>query len=115
MGWLRTTVGIAMIAAPGMPMRLAGTEPTGTSLLLMRTIGIRDLALGLGTVAPARSTDGASGPWMTATLGSDVLDVVASLVAIRAIGRRDSLVAAGLAAVFVCGDVAARLAPVASA
>src|SRR5216683_2586613 len=43
MGWLRTAVGIALIAAPGAPMRLSGRqEPTGADLLLMRTIGIRD-------------------------------------------------------------------------
>jgi hypothetical protein len=51
MGWLRTAVGVALIAAPGMPMRIAGQDqPTGASLLLMRTIGIRDLVLGLGTL-----------------------------------------------------------------
>lgn len=55
MGWLRTAVGIALIVAPGAPMRLAGPqEPTGADMLLMRTIGIRDLVLGLGTVAAAR-------------------------------------------------------------
>jgi hypothetical protein len=58
MGWLRTAVGIALIAAPGVPMRLAGQrQPTGTELLLMRTIGIRDLVGRLGTVAAARSQD----------------------------------------------------------
>src|ERR1039457_4251124 len=40
MGWLRTAVGIALIAAPGAPMRLSGQrEPSGADLLLMRTIG----------------------------------------------------------------------------
>ena len=56
MGWLRAAVGVALIAAPGVPIRLAGREqPTGASRLLMRTIGIRNLVLGLGTVAAARS------------------------------------------------------------
>ncbi len=107
MGWLRTSVGIALIVAPGVPMRLAGTEsPTGAGLLLMRTIGIRDLVLGLGAVSAARSgvADDAR-RWSRATLASDALDTVVSLAAMRSIGRRDSWLAAGLAFSFVCGDI----------
>jgi len=109
MGWLRTAVGIALIVAPGAPMRLAGTEsPTGTSLLLMRTIGIRDLVLGLGAVSAARTGDGSEARrWTTVTLASDSLDTVVSLAALRSIGRRDSWLAAGLAFGFACGDVQA--------
>jgi hypothetical protein len=111
MGWLRTSVGIALMAAPGAPMRLAGTEsPTGTALLLMRTIGIRDLMLGLGTVSAARSSDQTDARrWLKATLASDALDTVVSLAALRSIGRRDSLFAAVLALGFVCGDLQALL------
>jgi len=107
MGWLRSAVGIALIAAPGAPMRLAGQEqPTGASMLLMRTIGIRDLVLGAGTVAAARS--GGMGDvrrWTTSALASDSLDVAASLVSMRCIGRRDSISAALLALIFVGGDL----------
>jgi hypothetical protein len=109
MGWLRTTVGVALIAAPAAPMRLAGAQsPTGTAVLLVRTIGIRDLVLGLGTVRAARSTDESDARrWVKATLTSDALDTVVSLAAMRSIGRRDSLFAAGLALAFVCGDIQA--------
>ena len=109
MGWLRTSVGIALMVAPGAPMRLAGTEsPTGAALLLMRTIGIRDLVLGLGTVSAARSNDQSDARrWPTATLASDALDTVVSLAALRSIGRRDSLFAAALAFGFVYGDLQA--------
>jgi hypothetical protein len=90
-------------------MRLAGDEsPTGAALLLMRTIGIRDLVLGLGTVSAARSTDHSdTRRWVKATLASDTLDTVFSLAALRSIGRRDSLFAAALALGFVCGDIQA--------
>lgn len=109
MGWLRTSVGVALMAAPGAPMRLAGTEfPTPTALLLMRTIGIRDLVLGLGTVSAAHTADGSDERrWVKATLASDALDTIVSLAAMRAIGRRDALFAAGLALAFVCGDLQA--------
>jgi hypothetical protein len=109
MGWLRTSVGIALMVAPGVPMRLARTEsPTAAALLLMRTIGIRDVALGLGTVSAARSNDQSGARrWVKATLASDALDTVVSLAALRSIGRRDSLFAAALALAFVCGDLQA--------
>jgi hypothetical protein len=110
MGWLRAAVGIALTAAPGVPMRLAGQpEPTGADMLLMRTIGIRDLVLGLGTVAAARSGDVRDvRRWTTAALASDSLDSAASLAGLRSIGKRDSLSAAVLALAFVCGDLQAR-------
>ena len=101
---------MALIVAPGVPMRLSGKEqPTGASLLLMRTIGIRDLVLGLGTVAAARS-DGAGdvGRWHSAALASDSLDTVLSLASFRSIGKRDAWAAAALAFAFVCGDLQAR-------
>jgi uncharacterized membrane protein HdeD (DUF308 family) len=88
-------------------MRLAGTDsPTGTALLLMRTIGIRDLVLGLGTVAAAQSADESDvRRWTLATLASDTLDTVVSLAAMRAIGRRDAVFAAALAFGFACADI----------
>ena len=108
MGWLRAAVGVALIVAPGAPMRLSGREqPTGASLLLMRTIGIRDLVLGLGAVAAARS-DADAGRWNSAALASDSLDTVVSLASVRSIGTRDGLAAAALALTFVCGDLQAR-------
>lgn len=90
-------------------MRLGRTDPpTGAALLLMRTIGIRDLVLGLGTVAAARSADESdTRRWAKATLASDALDTVVSLAAMRSIGGRDSLFTAGVALAFVCGDVQA--------
>jgi hypothetical protein len=91
-------------------MRLAGQrEPTGADLLLMRTIGIRDLVLGLGTVAAARSDDMTDlRRWTATALASDSLDVVASLASFRSIGKRDARSAAILALAFVCGDLQAR-------
>jgi len=109
MGWLRAAVGVALIAAPGVPMRLAGQEaPSGADMLLMRTIGIRDLVLGLGTVAAARSDDPRDvRRWTGTALASDSLDVAASLTSMRSIGKRDSWTAAVLALIFADGDVQA--------
>jgi hypothetical protein len=110
MGWLRGAVGVSLIAAPGMPFRLARrTEPTAAEILLMRTIGIRDLALGLGTVVAARSgNEGDIRRWLAAGLASDSLDAAASVASVRAIGKRDSCGAAILALAFVCADLYVR-------
>jgi hypothetical protein len=109
MGWLRAAVGVALVAAPGAPMRLSGREePTAANLLLMRTIGIRDLALGLGTVAAARSGAAADiHRWTAAALASDSLDAAASVASYRSIGKRDSWAAAVLALAFACADIQA--------
>ena len=113
MGWLRAAVGVGLIMAPGAPMRLSGREaPTGASLLLMRTIGIRDLVLGLGTVAAARSDQAMDAQrWTTAALASDSLDASISAASFRSIGKRDSIAAAILALVFACADVQALRQP----
>jgi hypothetical protein len=109
MGWLRSLVGAALIVAPGAPMRLSrGEPPTGAALLLMRTIGIRDLVLGVGTVVAARSGQtGDVNRWNSAALASDSLDTVVSLASFRSIGKRDAWAAAALAFAFVCGDIRA--------
>lgn len=64
----------------------------------MRTVGIRDLALGLGTVHAARTgTTPDVRRWLTAGLLSDALDVAAGLAAAPITGVRgviSSLVAA---------------------
>ena len=88
-------------------MRLSGREePTNAGLLLMRTIGIRDLVLGLGTVAAARSDELQDfRRWNAAALASDSLDTIVSVASSRSIGKRDAWAAAALALAFVCGDL----------
>ena len=109
MGWLRAGVGVVLIAAPRAPTRLVGRPaPDGAGMLLMRTVGIRDLVLGLGAVAAARSDDVKDvRRWTVAALASDSLDSVTSLASFRSIGRRDSWGAALLAMAFVGGDLQA--------
>lgn len=108
MGWLRAAVGVALVAAPGVPLRLAGREPSPADILLMRTIGIRDLVLGAGSIAAAMS-DGGRGArgWALAGLASDSLDAVASLVSMPGVGTRDASAAAALSVAFVGGDIMA--------
>ncbi len=112
MGWLRVGVGVTIVVAPEALLRLSSREPsTGASRLLLRTIGIRDVALGVGTVRAARSGDRAAArTWISAGLLSDSLDTVTSLVSIPSIGTAEGFGAAAAALSFVGGDLAARIA-----
>ncbi len=109
MGWLRAAVGVGLLVAPGRFLRLSAREaPSGVSVLLMRTIGIRDLVLGVGTVmAATRGSDGDLRRWTSAGLASDSLDVLASLIAARSIGAVEATGAGGAALAFAVGDVMA--------
>ena len=106
MGLLRCTVGASLVLAPEKFLRLSTREtPTGASVLLLRTIGIRDLVLGVGTVRAARSGDEDDlRRWTAVGAASDSLDVIASVASRRAIGNLESVGATLAAGVFVLGD-----------
>jgi hypothetical protein len=110
MGWLRAAVGGFLIVAPGVTLRLSHREaPTAASRLLLRTIGIRDLVIGVGTVMAGNADDEDDlRRWTSVGLMSDSSDLVASIASRRAIGNVESLGAASAALVFVVGDVLAR-------
>ena len=106
MGWARAAVGAGLLLAPGAFLRLSAREaPTPVAVLLMRTIGIRDLVLGVGTIAAARrGGDDDLRRWTAVGLASDSLDVLASVVAAPAIGRVEAVGAAGAALAFAVAD-----------
>lgn len=55
-GWIRVGVGVLFGGAPQLFVdRFVEDESSGTLVLFARTIGVRDLALGLGTLAAERS------------------------------------------------------------
>src|ERR1700683_1202714 len=108
MGWLRVGVGVGLIVAPRWFLRLSSREePTGALVLLLRTIGIRDLVIGSGTVSAAsKGTSTELSRWTSIGMASDSMDVVASLASWRAIGSGESVGAALAALVFAVGDAA---------
>jgi hypothetical protein len=109
MGWLRAGVGLVMMTAPAPIVGISKREPrTQTAILLLRTIGIRDIALGMGVVTAARSNgSGDLRRWTLIALASDSMDVLASLASRRSLGLRDSSLAALLAMFAVLGDLQA--------
>jgi hypothetical protein len=86
----RVAVGVAMVAAPGLFLR----SRTGTETLLFRTIGIRDVALGLGAcVARAKGDNVALRSWACAGLFSDSADVVTGLTSRGSVGSGGATIA----------------------
>lgn len=117
MGVLRAAVGVAMIAAPRSVARPQdGVDAAGDLVFMVRTIGVRDLALGLGTVAAARSgRRGEARRWVRFGLVSDLLDVIVGSVAGPLLGRRGAAAAALIPIPFVAADAWILASPVGAA
>ena len=107
---VRLCAGVALGGAPRAFLRWEPDVPAGSSMvLLMRTVGIRDLALGLGAASALRSGSTRDlQRWVGAGLVSDVLDVGAGLSSARTMGVR-GVVSALVAAPVVVADVCALL------
>jgi hypothetical protein len=106
-GWLRIVVGVVLGAAPG-PFLRATTdgEPPGSLLLFTRTVGIRDLAMGAGTLAALKTgTPDDVRRWIAAGLTSDTLDLAASLVSAPLVGKRGALIATAVTLPVVAADI----------
>lgn len=88
----RVVAGVALVALPGTSARTwigpAAADPTVK--VIVRALGARDLALGLGTLhalgegAPART-------WSLAGAASDLTDAAATLLAFRRLGARRAI------------------------
>lgn len=96
-GALRAAVGVALLAAPRTTTRL--DDPA--ALLLIRTIGVRDLVLGAGALLSGGSGGVA---WGRAALVSDSLDVLVGSASIARVGVSGGLVAALLPVPFAAAD-----------
>ncbi len=99
LGVLRVAVGVAMVAAP----RLIGRSDDPAFQLLMRTIGVRDVVIGAGTVL---APDAGVVRWAGTALASDLTDVVVGAASLRRVGWRGGLVATLAPVPFVATGVA---------
>jgi len=107
MGALRALVGVAMIVAPRAVVRPKdGVPAAGDLVFMVRTIGVRDLALGLGTLAAAGSSSaGDPARWVRFGLVSDALDVLTGTASSGLLGRGGAASAALIPAPFVAADL----------
>ena len=104
MGALRLVVGLGLLVAPR--FMASGSDPS--LALLIRTVGIRDAVLGLGSVL---AEPGQARLWAMMTLASDTLDVIAGTAAIPAVGLRGGLTAALVPLPFVAAGLWALSTP----
>lgn len=79
--WLSLGLGIAQVVAPGRLASLIGVRDTGDTRSLMRLIGARETASGIGLLSGTK-TDA----WLGARLGGDLVDLALLAAALR--GRR---------------------------
>jgi hypothetical protein len=99
-------VGLSMVVAPRLVLRSGTRDISGSMLLLTRTIGIRDVVIGAGTLlALVTGTPADARRWVMAGTASDALDVVAGAKSAPWVGRRSAVLAAAIAAQMAAADV----------
>jgi hypothetical protein len=107
MGYLRAGVGITLIVAPRATAKLLRADSSSAGFaLLIRTVGIRDLVLGIGTIRATYASPDETRPWMLAGLASDSLDVFAG-AALTRVDARAGVLAAVIPLPFITGDLQA--------
>ncbi|HEY9515763.1 MAG TPA: SRPBCC family protein [Gemmatimonadaceae bacterium] len=70
LGWLGVGIGVAQIAAPGAVARLVGVDGSKRNRTLMRALGAREIAAGVGVLSTARPAR-----WMWARTAGDAVDL----------------------------------------
>lgn len=98
LGWFSVALGLAQLAAPHRVAEIAGIEPTDDNLRLMRTLGMRELASGVGIL-----TQPVPDKWLWSRVAGDVMDLALLGVAMGRSGNRGRTVAATLAVLGVTG------------
>jgi hypothetical protein len=97
---------IPMKAADDVVRPQDGVPAPGNLVFMVRTIGVRDLALGLGTVVAARSSRRRGvRRWIQFGLLSDALDVMTGASSSRLLGRSGAAAAALIPVPFVAADL----------
>lgn len=98
---------MVLAAVPGtFVRRFVEDEASGSLILFTRTVGVRDLALGLGTLAAERSGSSTDlRRWVRAGLARDSLDFVAGLASATLIGRRGVAIASATVLPVIALDV----------
>ena len=94
LGWFSIGLGLAQVVSPGGVARLIGVADDWRSRNLMRAIGMREIATGIGILARPRPTR-----WVRARVGGDLMDLTLLGAALRSDDSQKSRVAAATAAV----------------
>jgi hypothetical protein len=101
--FLRAAFGLALTVKTAELLRVMvrNEEHTGSVFLFARTVGIRDLILGAGTLAASFGDQGDTRRWATACLVSDVIDTAAGAISSRYVGPGGAAAATAASLPFV--------------
>ena len=94
LGWFSIGLGLAQITAPRQLASMVGIEDDGGSVRLMRALGAREIASGVGILSQPRTPQ-----WMWARVAGDVMDLALLGAAMRADGNQRKRILAATAAV----------------
>ena len=94
LGWFSLGLGLAQLAAPGQVARLIGVADNSNVQTVLRTIGLREIASGVGILTQTRPTG-----WLQARIGGDVLDLALLSKALSSSQAQPGRVALAMAAV----------------
>ena len=70
LGWFSLGLGFAQIAAPSKVAKMIGVADTDETIAVMRAVGLREIASGLGILTQAKTT-----PWLWSRVGGDAMDL----------------------------------------
>lgn len=96
--WARVGLGSVALTAPPLVTRpwVGSLAATPSGRLLARTLGGRDLALGIGTLRALSRSDEEARPWVALAGVSDAVDALATAVAFTSLPRRTRWVILGV-------------------
>src|SRR5829696_4467725 len=94
LGWFSLGLGFAQIAAPSKVAQLVGVEDDDETIAVMRVIGAREIASGLGILTQSNPA-----PWLWSRVGGDAMDLALLRRALSSPQTDHNRVAAATAAV----------------
>jgi uncharacterized membrane protein len=94
LGWFSLSLGLAQVAAPGKVAKLVGFVDDDETIAVMRVLGVREIASGLGILTQPRPL-----PWLWARVGGDAMDLALLRRALSSPRADRNRVAAATAAV----------------
>ena len=105
--FLRAAFGLALTVKTAEMLRVMvrNEEHTGSLFLFARTVGIRDLVLGAGTLAASFGDLEDTRRWATVCLVSDVIDTASGALSARYVGPGGAAGATAASIPFVAGGV----------
>ncbi|HWJ97159.1 MAG TPA: hypothetical protein VNQ33_03300 [Acidimicrobiales bacterium] len=93
----RVAYGVACMAAPRAMLGPSGPRAEGSSVMMARFFGVRDLVLGGGTLLALQRDPDAAVSWVEWSAAADALDVAVGIASHRDLDRAGRFGVAGIA------------------